>query len=71
MSKIFNSYMDNHLEEENNNKNININFDLKNDELIFNNDIDKQKFIFSRDFNSIHKGNSNINYFPKKEMKYN
>ena len=49
--------MDNHLEEENNHKNININFDLKNDELIFNNDIDKHKFIFLRDFNSIHKGN--------------
>ena len=74
MSDVFNSYMDSHLEEENYFENIKISFDIKNDEVILDNEIDKCKFIYPRNYNKIQSKqlnqNSN-NYLPKKEMKYN
>ena len=74
MSEIFNSYMDSHLEEENYFENIKISFDIKNDEVILDNEIDKCKFIYPRNYNTIQNKllNKNSNkYLPKKEMKYN
>jgi len=74
MSDVFNSYMDNNLEEENYFENNKISFDIKNDEIILNNEIDNFKFIYPRNYNKIQSKqlnqNSN-NYLPKKEMKYN
>ena len=74
MSYVFNSYMDNNLEEENYFENNKISFDIKNDEIILNNEIDNFKFIYPRNYNKIQSKqlnqNSN-NYLPKKEMKYN
>ena len=74
MSEVFNSYMDNNLEEENYFENNKISFDIKNDEIILNNEIDNFKFIYPRNYNKIQSKqlnqNSN-NYLPKKEMKYN
>ena len=74
MSDVFNSYMDNNLEEENYFENIKISFDIKNDEVILDNEIDKCKFIYPRNYNTIQNKllNKNSNkYLPKKEMKYN
>ena len=74
MSEVFNSYMDSHLEEENYFENIKISFDIKNDEVILDNEIDKCKFIYPRNYNTIQNKliNKNSNkYLPKKEMKYN
>ena len=66
--------MDNNLEEENYFENNKISFDIKNDEIILNNEIDNFKFIYPRNYNKIQSKqlnqNSN-NYLPKKEMKYN
>ena len=74
MSDVFNSYMDNNLEEENYFENNKISFDIKNDEITLNNEIDNFKFIYPRNYNIIQSKqlnqNSN-NYLPKKEMKYN
>ena len=74
MSDVFNSYMDNNLEEENYFENNKISFDIKNDEITLNNEIDNFKFIYPRNYNKIQSKqlnqNSN-NYLPKKEMKYN
>ena len=74
MSDVFNSYMDSHLEEENYFENIKISFDIKNDEVLLNNEIDQFKFIYPRNYNTIqniHLNQNSNKYLPKKEMKYN